>query len=128
MLMCFMRELTSVVFVASAMALWLSHQMVVGRLGFEPRSMSIFCNQMDSCAACMELTYSASVHDRVGVVWALLLHVRVAPAIINTYPLVDFCESMSPAQSVSLNPCTIADILSPNFPLYMRERSCVPFR
>ncbi|KAF9512567.1 hypothetical protein BS47DRAFT_1056144 [Hydnum rufescens UP504] len=25
-------------FITSAMALWLSHQMVVGRLGFEPRS------------------------------------------------------------------------------------------
>ena len=35
--MCFMRELASVVFVANAIALWLLHHIVVGRVGLEPK-------------------------------------------------------------------------------------------
>ena len=102
--MCFMHVLVSVVLVASAMALWLSHQMVVGWLGLKPRSISKFHIQIASCVACVELMYLALVDESAGDVCALLLHESAAPAIINTYPLMDFQESISLAQSVSLKP------------------------
>ena len=126
--MCFMHELVSVVFVANAIALWLSHHIVVGRVGLEPRSVRMVCNQIASWGACVELMLSASVDESAGVTWALLLQVMVAPAIMKMYLLVDLHESTLPAQSASLKPCAIADKLLSSLPSYTRERSCVPFR
>jgi hypothetical protein len=91
-LMCFMRELTSAVLVASAMALWLSHHIVVGESGLELRSVRILHSQIASWAAHVELTYSTSIDDSVGVAWALLLQVITAPANMNMYLSGPCCD------------------------------------
>jgi hypothetical protein len=87
----------------------------------------VWCSRR-SVALTVELTYSASVDESAGKVWALLLHVTAAPTIMNTYPLVDFRESISPAQSVLLKPWAIADKSLLRLPSYIMDRSCVPLR
>ena len=50
---------------------------------------------MASWAAQVGLTYPASVEDRAGVSWSLLLQLIGPPANVKMYPLVEFQVSMS---------------------------------
>src|SRR6266496_4908221 len=91
-------------FLASAIAPWLSvHRTIESNLfpGPCPKSSRNWPIHLSSLVASARAMYSASVVDSATVTWRLLLHV-IAPLFnMTTYPVVDLCVLISPAQSAS---------------------------